>query len=877
MTLSPGTKLGPYEVVAPLGAGGMGEVYRARDARVDRAVALKVLPEEFFDSEERRQRFEREARMLASLNHPGIAALYSFEEIPSSSSSRHVLVMELVEGETLSARLARGALPVDETLDVARQVAAALEAAHEKGVVHRDLKPGNVMLRPDGTVKVLDFGLAKSGAAAGAGSDVDLSHSPTMTQAGTEAGVILGTAAYMSPEQARGRPVDKRTDVWSFGCLVFECLTGRALFRGETVSDLIAKILEREPDWKALPRETPPRLTDLLRRCLRKDPRERLRDIGDARLELADAMTPIPGAADAAAPPRRAPAWAWLLVATAALALGLAAGRLLRGTAKPAAPLLRFTIPAAQLKGFARLSPDGTKIAYASGARLRIRDLQRLESAEIPGTEGATDAFWSPDGSQVGFARDGKLWISSLAGSSAAPLCAILPAGGFNGATWGKDGKIVYAGFRGGLYEISARGGEQRLVLAPEPTEVDFHWPDRLLDEGRVVVVAHRKTGPRPVAVVTLRDGSRKDLREFENVGNAVYSGTGHLLLAFGPGWQRIVAVPFSDSRVEITGEPFVVVPGGLGMAVSTDGARMTYVVGASRSLRELVFLNRDGRAERVVGSPQLGLDFPALSPDGASVAVVAVENDKADLWVQDLARGTRRRLVASPRSELFPSWSRDGKHLVYGEEGDVEPTLKEVPADGSRDPRPIGATGNWPAWTPGGESLVFQRDLSGQGVLWRLDTAGGAKPVRLTSSQTINEDGPTLSPDGKWLASMSDESGANQVFVRRLADGAQKQQVSLAGGAFPFWSPDGRTLYYWEGETLIEIAIGAGTTLSFGEPRRLFNATEAGIALAMFLGNRPAVVAAGNGRFLAVRRAAGDPTSGILVVENWFEEFRPR
>jgi serine/threonine-protein kinase len=417
-----------------------------------------------------------------------------------------------------------------------------------------------------------------------------------MTQVGTEAGVILGTAAYMSPEQARGKPVDKRTDVWSFGVLLYECLTGRPLFRGETVSDLIAKILEREPDWSALPPGTPPRLRDLLRRCLRKDPRERLRDIGDARLELSDVLADGSEGTDAAAPPSRAPAWAWLLVATAALALGVGAGRMLRGPAKRAAPLLRFTIPAPQLKGGTRLSPDGLKVAYATGSRLMIRDLQRFESAEIPGTEGATDPFWSPDGSQIGFARDGKIWISSLAGSSAAPLCAILPAGGFNGATWGKDGKIVYAGFRGGLYEVSARGGEPRLVLAPDPTEVDFHWPERLRDDGKVVLVAHRKAGPRPVAVVTLRDGSRKDLREFEGVGNAVYSATGHFLLSFSEGRQRIVAVPFSDSRVEITGEPFVVAPGGYGPSASADGARITYTAGSSRSLRELVFLTRDGR-----------------------------------------------------------------------------------------------------------------------------------------------------------------------------------------------------------------------------------------------------------------------------------------
>ena len=873
MSLASGTRLGPYEVAAPLGAGGMGEVWRAHDTRLGRDVAIKALPAAFAKDPERLARFEREAKLLASLNHPNVAGIHGLEE----ADGARYLVLELVEGETLSTRLGRGALPLDETLDVAKQIAAGLEAAHEKGVVHRDLKPGNVMLRPDGTVKVLDFGLAKSGTAAGAGSDVDLSRSPTMTQASTEAGVILGTAAYMSPEQARGRAVDKRTDIWSFGCVVFECLSGRTPFQGETVSDLIAKILEREPDWYALPPEAPARLRDLLRRCLRKDPRERLRDIGDARLELSEATTAVPAAAGTPAPPRRAPAWPWLLVAAAALVLGLAAGRFLGGPAKTAAPLLRFAIPTSQLKGDARLSPDGRKVAYASGSRLRIRDLQRFESAEVPGTEGATEPFWSPDSSQVGFSRDGKLWIAPLSGSSGAPLCAVLPAGGFNGGTWGKDGKIVYAGFRGGLYEVSIRGGEQRLLLAPEETEVDFHWPDRLRDDGRVLVVAHRKAGPRPVAVVTPADGSRKNLREFEGLSSAAYSATGHLLLTFPEGRKRIAAVPFSDSKLEITGEPFVVAPGGLGPSVSDDGTLLTYITGASRSLRELVFLNRDGRAERVVGSPQLGLDFPAISPDGTSVAVVTFENENADLWLQDLTRGARRRLVASPRNELFPSWSRDGRRVVYGSEGDVEPVLMEVPIDGLGVPRPFGVTGYWPTLTPDGESVIYNRDISGQQVLWRLDSAAGAKPVRLTLSPTVNEDAPSLSPDGRWLACMSDESGGTQVFVRRLADGTRKQQISLAGGTFPFWSPDGRTLYYWEGQTLIEVAVGAGDALKLGEPRRLFDAADVGITLAEYLNNKPAVVAAGNGRFLAVRRAAGDPYGGVLVVENWFEEFRPR
>jgi len=875
VTLVPGTRLGPYEILAPLGAGGMGEVYRARDARLGRDVAIKALPATFASDAERLARFEREAKVLASLSHPNIAGIHGLEEV----AGHRYLVLEFVEGETLAARLERGALPMDEALEVAKQIAAGVEAAHERGIIHRDLKPGNVMLTPSGVVKVLDFGLAKGGDTPGSPSDPNLSASPTMSYAATGAGVILGTAAYMSPEQARGRALDRRTDIWSFGCVLFECLTRQTLFQGETVSDLIAKILEREPDWNALPRGTPPRVRELLKRCLRKDPKERLRDLGDARLELADAIASAPETTVAAPTARRAPAWAWMLGALVGVALGVVVGIRLSASTKPSPTLSRFTIPAPQMHrafdNFPRVSPDGRRVVFRSGPRLWIRDLQRFESVEIPGTEDALLPFWSHDGTQLGFVKDGKLWISLLSGSNSTPVCAIPASGVCNGASWGKDGKIVFATFRGGLYEVSSMGGEPRLILAPDSTEVDFHLPERLRDDQRVVVGAHRKSGPHPVAVVSLRDGTRKNLREFEGVTNAVYSTTGHLLLNIEVGRQQVLAVPFSDSKLEITGEPFLVAAGGLFPSVSKDGV-MTYFLGSSRALRELVWVSHDGRVEKVVGQPQHGLDLPAISPDGQSVALVAYENDNADLWILNLARGTRSRLVSSAQDDFAPLWTGDGRRLVYAEFSNVMSMLKEISVAGTDAPRTL-VEGDWPTGTPDGGTLVFSRDITGQVTLWRVDAGEAMEPVRLTSGTTTNERSPALSPDGRWLAYHSDESGADQAFIRSFPDGTGKQQVSLNGGEWAFWSPGGEALYYWEEGALMEVSVRVGPTLELGEARRLFTAADVGISLGSGFAPRPPIAAASDGRFLAVRRASSDAHDGVLVVENWYEEFRKR
>ena len=901
----------------------MGVVWKALDTRLNRNVAIKLLPPELSGDAGRLARFQREARTLASLQHPNVAAIFGLEE----AEGERFLVMEMVEGEDLRQRLERGPVPAEEALVIAQQIAEGLETAHEKGIIHRDLKPANVKLTPDGKVKVLDFGLAKAFAHESTEASGDASHSPTLTEAATRAGVILGTAAYMSPEQARGRPVDKRADIWAFGVVLYEMLTGRRLFSGETVSDTLASVLKSEPDWSLLPNETTARVTALLKRCLRKDPKERLRDIGDARLELAEELLGAPDVAAASgATPRRLTKWIWASASLLAGVLLAAAGLRLLAPATPAPELRKLSIGIPQLRlGWfhaARISPDGRRIVYSSGGRLWVKDLRRYEATKIPGSENAEWPFWSPESTQIGFTRERKIWTWTLAGGQSTSIC-LIPAGGinFNGAAWGRDGKVYFATFRGGLYEVARAGGDPRLVLSPDPSEEDFHLPYLLPDASHLVMVAHRKEGPHPVIVVTLPDGTRKNLAGFEGLGTVTPSPTGHLLLNFPEGRQRILAVPFSESKLKITGEPFLVAAGGQFPSVSANG-HMVYYLGSSSVQRELVWVDREGRIDQAVGRSRLGLDSPAISPDGRKVAVVAYENANADIWIQDLARGTWSRLVSGPQDELSPIWPPSGDRIFYLQLGACPSndrrekptstdapgstissqrdcfhgrncpdsdysdrllernwfaTLMEVPADGSGTPRSLAERVEEPpiSASPDGRTLVYVVEKQGTMSLWRLDLKAGPEPVRITPDTSVSEQQPAISPDGRWLAYASDESGSGEVFMRLFQGGGQKQQVSLNGGSSPFWSRRGDALFYWESGALIEVPVQAGSSLTLGMARKLFSAADVGLDPS-FAPN-PALDIAADGRFLAVRRSGEDPRSGLLLVENWFEEFRKR
>lgn len=762
----------------------MGVVYLAHDTRLDRAVALKALPEGVVADADALARFEREAKTLASLNHRNIATIHGVEE----ADGVRYLALEYIEGESLAERLRRGPLPLRDLIPIAIQIATGMEVAHESGIVHRDLKPGNVMIGADDRVKILDFGLAMAPAADTRASG-GLADSPTLTHSpATIPGMILGTAACLSPEQARGKPVDRRADIWAFGCILYECLTGKTPFSGETVSDLIAKILEREPNWSALPAETPPRVRALIEKCLRKDPRERLRDIGDARLELAEVlMSPGAGgeggvfAARGFAGRPGAPAlWIGAAVAAVIGTLLVIAGTRAFGPRAPEPQLRRFAISAPQLtlemSYPARISPDGRFLLFSSGNHLTVRDLERFEPTDVAGSEGAFAYFWSHDSRRIGYFKGGKLWASDLAGVNVASLCDIPGGLEAHNGDWGPDDNIVFARYLEGLYVVAATGGEPRLLLRGDSTEVDFHHPQFLPDGRHILLVAHRKSGPNAAIVVSYPEGTRKQLGEFEQLNAARYAPSGHLCFTYEHGTQEVRVVPFSASRLEITGPPILTLAGAQYPSVSRDGT-LAYHLGSSRALRELVWVDRQGRVAR----------------DGGAIVH---EDSKGD-----------------------------------------------------------------------------------QQKLYRLDRTEGGTSVLVTPNPATREVHPALSPDGRWLAYLSDEPGSFEVFLRSYPDGAQKRQVSLNGGDWPFWSADGRALHYWERGALMEATVGTGRTMVLGAIKKLFTANEVGVDLEiMARGSRPPACApAADGRFLMVRRVAGDPTNGILLVQNWQEELKKR
>src|SRR5512140_750281 len=677
MTLEPGTRLGPYEVSSPLGAGGMGEVYRARDPRLARDVAIKVLPEEFFEGEERRARFEREARMLASLNHPGIAAIYSFEEIPSSASSstRHILVMELVDGEDLAQRLARGAIPVDEAIAIAKQIAEGLEAAHEKGIVHRDLKPANVKLTPDGVVKILDFGLAKAfeGDDAAASSAPSLTQSPTMSRHLTEAGMILGTAAYMSPEQARGKRVDKRTDIWSFGVLLHEMLTGKRLFVGETVSDTLAAVLRQDLDLAALPAETPDRVRHLLRRCLVREPKPRLRDIGDARLELDAGGAERPEAPAAA----HRSSLRLAAVALAAATLAAAAAWMLKPVpAVPRHPLVRTSYPMGPQLGLMiqrrllAIAPDGRTLAtvvgsLGTGSHLEVRRLDELAPSRVKGSEGVQSVFFSPDSRFIGFTTDTaikKVAVGSNEGAIVADIGTNLSSGP-SGIAWGDNG-LIYFGTLDGIRAVPATGGAAQMVVAGRKLAHPQVLPgSRWLLYARQSQTAFSPDGP--VVLRSLGDGTETEL----TTGTSPACPAGDMLLVARA--DGVFAAPLSLRGRRLTKEPVLVVPGValVGSAAQYDLSKTgTFVYMPGSVLNESLCLPRRVQATGLAAPLSKTVheySDPRVSPDGRRLAI-HVQDEEDDVWTFDVDRGALTRLTFEPEEDETPVWSPDGRWIAF-------------------------------------------------------------------------------------------------------------------------------------------------------------------------------------------------------------------
>ncbi len=837
----------------------MGEVYRATDTRLDREVAIKVLPAALAGDADRLARFEREAKLLAALNHSNIAHVYGFEQATlADGSTVHFLAMELVEGEDLSQRLKRGAIPVDECVAIARQIAEALEEAHDKGIVHRDLKPANVKVTPDGKVKVLDFGLAKAFAAdpmASSGSH-DLSQSPTLAAAaGTQAGIILGTAAYMSPEQARGKAVDRRADIWAFGVVLFEMLTGRRLFDGETVSDVLAAVLTREPDWAALPPSLPAGVEALLRRCLERDPKQRLRDVGEARLALArvaagEAITSSGFRAVAAveAPSRRRfvpQALALLAVAAVASVATLAlVGRGDDGRAG-ARRLTAFGVLVPEGRFLPRsqsplldLAADGRTLVFLAegddGTGVFTRAIDRLEVRRLAGSDGAEHPALSPDGRWVAFFAGGQLRKLPLEGGTALSLAEGRAP---RGVAWMPDGgSLVYSpAYSSALWRVPATGGGAKEVTQLDSArgERSHRWPAPLPDGRTVLFTVGEASRPGDyddgrIDAVRLDSGERRTV--LERARMARYSATGHLV------FQRrgaLLAVRFDASRLETSGEPFVLHEGTAGetssgagyFAVSATGLLAFAPESAIPSERALVLVDREGRETELAVQPA-AFNNPRFSPDGRSLAFGQGTASGADddVFVMDLATQRVRRLTFG-QGHGIPTWSPDGRRIVYlnGRAG-AATGLAWKAADGSGEEALLAqhATKQFIAnsWTPDGRLAVTDTGGAFDAVL--LDPATGQiEPIR--ADPATSEYAPAFSPDGRFVAYTSTETGVDEVFVETFPTGGGKWQVSSDGGNCPVWSRDSRELYYAADEAIYAVAVDTKTVFQADPPKLLF------------------------------------------------------
>jgi serine/threonine-protein kinase len=817
-----GTTLAHYEILASIGRGGMGEVWKARDTKLGREVAIKALPQEFATDTERVARLEREAKLLATLNHPNIGGIYGLEHVDGT----RFLVLELIEGETLADLASRGPLPVDDALKVSRQIAEALEAAHEKGVIHRDLKPANIKVTPDGTVKVLDFGLAK--ALAGDNSASNVTQSPTISLAATRQGVILGTAAYMAPEQARGRTVDRRADIWAFGCVLYELLAGQPAFKGEDVSEILAAALKEQPDWSKVPLRT----QRLLKRCLEKDPKQRLRDIADA-WALLDADEPR---VEPAAP--RAPASRWLWPTTAA-AFAIVAGVAVWAPwrVEPERPLVRLEVdlgPDVKLPstgtGSIALSPDGTRLTYVGvgendSTQLFTRRLDQSVATPLPGTNGAQYPFYSPDGQWIGFVALSRINKVSVEGGAVVPIgdyAGILP-----GTSWADDDTIVAGGlFSAGLRRIPARGGEwvtmtqlERPDSKPGRVRDSAHAFPQVLPGGHSVLFVAYGRSPdvdeASIEVVSLSDGARKTV--VRGGTSPKYVPSGHLLYV---NKGTLFAVPFDVERAETRGTAVPIVKdvqidprtSAADVTVSRDGtlAYRAGPAGMTSALGTVQWVDDSGNRSLLTPKPGYYQQF-RLSPDGKRVVLLLVEGSSSDIWVFDSVRNTMNKTTFTLTANA-PIWTPDGRHILFS----ALPFLWWTRADGAGEPKQLlraDAIRAPSSFSPDGTQLAFvEVAATGPKTLTvPIDQANGelkaATPAPFAESQFMATS-PEFSPDGRWIAYVSNESGRSEVYVRPFAPSAPvrggRTLVSEGGGTSPRWARNVHELFYVSGERLM-------------------------------------------------------------------------
>jgi len=873
--------IGPYTVEAEIGRGGMGVVYRAIDTNLGRNVAIKALPEHLADDPERLARFEREARTLASLSHSNVAGIHGVEEV----EGRRYLVLEYVDGETLAERLDRGALPVDEALEVCVQIAAGVEAAHEAGVIHRDLKPGNVMLTADGKVKVLDFGLAKE-SEEGSSSSLDLTRSPTITAAlsPTAAGVILGTAPYMSPEQTRGRPVDRRSDIWSFGVVLYECLTGASPFVGETVSDSIAAILQQEVDLDRLPVGTPTAVRRVLRRCLERDKERRFRDIGDVRLELVEALEgrgEMPDLAAAASDRGRA-TLAWALAAAALLALAATIGWIAFAPRETPMRLVADVVPLdpsaeiSQRAGPPAISPDGSRLAIVvergSEMSLIVRDLTTGGELSVATGEDIRGPFWSPNSRSLGFFDGERMMILAPGSARSEPVPGVsVPSLNLATGAWAPDGTIVYSRIPDGLMRVRPFENEPELLLDPFPDRSGDRpvFPSFLPDGRRFLFLIFEVEG---AGVTGVYMGSL-DSDEFTSVlpggSNAVYTRTGMMIFSRAGGLQ---AQPFDLAAGRLEGVPIRIAsdvrpvswPPHALFTVSRAG-RVAYVRGSITDAEsEFVWMDRASGEMTPIGV-EGSLWNPKLSPDGRFLVFDWTTSETAgDIWVRDLDRGVDTQLTRHPKNESQPVWTPDGRAVIFFRGTD----LFRISTDGVSEAELIHETkegANPWSVTPDGRTLLFSTDRGDDTAdLWTLDLDTLEARRWLDRPQSTYR--VSLSPDGRWVAYSEVVQERFEVFVRSFPDGDTVRRVSIDGGHSPEWSGDGDEVFFAAGLNLLAAGIrerGDGI-IEVGRPQRI------GTLPPTLPGTFLFAVATDGTRFVAIRPLAGTSRSTLRLVENW-------
>ena len=885
-----GQSLLHYSITEKIGRGGMGEVYRAKDSKLGREVAIKILPEEFSRDADRVARFQREAKLLASLNHPNIAAIHGLEE----SGGTQFLVLELVEGETLADQIKRGPIPVEESLKLALQIAEALEAAHEKGVIHRDLKPANIKVTPDRKAKVLDFGLAKAFAGE---QEVNLSNSPTLSNAATQQGVILGTAGYMSPEQARGEAVDKKADIWAFGVVLFEMLTGRGMFGERTVSDTLAAVLKSEPEWKRLPPNLHPRIRLLLERCLEKEAKNRCHDIADVRVDIQKALAdpsgvlvhPVAGAETKTKLRTMLP---WI---AAALILGLIIAGAAVWKFKPAKPLqvMRFDYVLPEDQEFSdlnypalALSPDGKQLVYSTEKGLYLRAVDELSGKLIAGTEGSTSQpFFSPDGKWIGYlsVSDMKLKKISVSGGAPVALCDARPYG----VSWSADDTIVYGQRTGGVMRVSANGGTPESIFKEKP---GIHLFPQMLPDGESVLFTDAVPQPRLV-VQSLKSGERKEL--FAGVA-ARYLPTGHIIYGL-PNNSNLFAVPFDLDRLEVTGGAVPIVEGVIDYAVS-DSGMLVYIPGASNAQpsnqRALVWVDRKGKEEPLAASPN-DYHTPRISPDGTKIALTVYAGDKSDIWIWDLLRETMTRLTFNEGSG-YSLWTPDGKRIAFVRWSDRADVLGGQvywkAADGTGEEEKLGSAENrvllpW-SWSSDGNTLaLFEADLPTGGLNYDIGMLSmkDKREWKPLLKEKYIEFQPEVSPDGKWMAYASNESGRLEIYVRPFPDvNKGRWQVSTSGGDTPLWSPDGRELFFLKDDSVMAVPVETGPAFKAGKPETLFRGTYVQLSTS---DGQPWDISPDGKRFLMMKPSASTtaapavaaPRQKVTIVVNWFEELKQR